>query len=194
MYDVHLLCTLYIEWVESRRRGQSVGLDRAAILSAAAELLAGAGSNGLSMRAVAVELGVTPNALYNHFRDKTDLIDALLDHTLGKVVVKTASDPRESAISIMVSTYDVLAAHGALVPLYLDRRGARGPNATDLGAHVLQALHSLGLDARAARAVLHVLIVQTIGFTAYGAAETDPAGNRAAFIRSLAWTLDGALG
>jgi hypothetical protein len=47
-------------------------------------------------------------------------------------------------------------------------------------------------DAMAAR-VRHVLIVQVIGFAAYGNATADEAGNRSAFIDSLNSALDGAL-
>jgi AcrR family transcriptional regulator len=176
-----------------RKRGQSVGLDRSVILDAAAEVLAENGSSGLSMRAIASRLGVVPNALYNHFHDKTELIDALLDHTLGQVPTPLGGDPRTDLVGIMIATFDTLAAQGALVPLYIDRHGSRGPNAVALGKHMVQSFLALGLDETTAQRAIYVLIVQAIGFTAYGVSAPNPQANRAAFIDSLNWTLDGAI-
>lgn len=62
------------------------------------------------MRRLATHLGVTPNALYNHFKNKTELIDALFDDALGLVVTPTTDDPPNVLFSIMSSTFDGLAA------------------------------------------------------------------------------------
>ena len=40
------------------------------------------GADGLTMRAVADELGVTPMALYRHVKDKTDLVGLLFEAVL----------------------------------------------------------------------------------------------------------------
>jgi AcrR family transcriptional regulator len=51
---------------------------RSEILGAGHEVLRRAGAQGLTLRAVAKQVGVTPMALYRHFADKDDLIDALM--------------------------------------------------------------------------------------------------------------------
>ncbi len=185
---------MYISRVEARARGRAAGIDRGSILAAAARLLADDGSARFSMRALAAELGVTPNALYNHVRDKTELVDALLDDALGSVRWERTADPRGLLTAIMLSTYDVLSARRHLVPLYLERRGARGPNAVALGERMHEALDALGVEPDVAGRLAHVLIVQAIGFAAYGATHPEPSVHRAAFLDSLGWTLDGALG
>lgn len=179
--------------MEQRGRGQTAGLGRPAIIQAALQLLADQGSSGLSMRGLAARLGVTPNALYNHFRDKTDLIDSMLDDALGEVRTSMDQEPRQRLENIMVSSYDVLASRRHLVPLYLERRGARGPNAVALGERMRQALTRAGVDEDRSQRAIHVLIVQAIGFAAYGTALPDAVPNRSAFIDSLNWTLDGIL-
>jgi TetR/AcrR family transcriptional regulator, tetracycline repressor protein len=164
-----------------RSPGQRAGLTRAAVLAAARELVATDGAGALSMRALARRLDVAPNALYSHVADKTELLDQLLDDVLADV---TGSTPE----SIMISTYEVLTAHPELVPLFLSRQGARGPNAVRLGEILDAGLARAGVaDVPEAR---HVLIVHAIGFAAFaGAAEVLPPPD--SFIRSLGWLLTG---
>src|SRR5919106_90497 len=119
----------------SRTPGQRAGLSRERVLAVARELLAERGFDALTMRALADRLGVSPNAIYSHVEDKTDLVDALLDDVLAEVEAPgpDADDPIEGLHAIMTSTFDVLLAHPDLVPLYVARQGARGPNAYRLG-------------------------------------------------------------
>jgi AcrR family transcriptional regulator len=56
---------------------------REAILTSAANLFAGVGYSSVSMRDIAKGAGITPGALYNHFRDKSDLYAATMEHALG---------------------------------------------------------------------------------------------------------------
>lgn len=51
---------------------------RAEIIRAGYAVLARAGAHGLTLRAVAKEVGVTPMALYRHFENKDDLVNALM--------------------------------------------------------------------------------------------------------------------
>lgn len=56
---------------------------REAILTSAAALFAGVGYSSVSMRDIAKGAGITPGALYNHFRDKSALYAATMEHALG---------------------------------------------------------------------------------------------------------------
>jgi AcrR family transcriptional regulator len=139
------------------------------VLAAARELLAEQGLEALTMRALAARLDVAPNALYSHVAGKTALIDAVLDDVLAEVQAPAADaeDPDAGLHALMASTYDVLLAHPDLVPLYLARQGARGPNAQRLGDVMLALLARAGVTGPPARAALRVLIVYTIGFAAF---------------------------
>lgn len=55
---------------------------RAEIVSAFAELLAGHGFAGATIAAVAERAGVAPGLIHHHFRDKEELLGALLDDLL----------------------------------------------------------------------------------------------------------------
>ena len=161
------------------------------MLAAARDLIAADGAGGLSMRALARRLDVAPNALYSHVRGKTDLLDQLTDDLLAAVEVPPPGEPLAGVEAIMTSTYATLTAHPELVPLFLVRQGARGPNAVALGEALDALLARAGVgdvpDARRA------LIVHTIGYAAFaGAGDVMPADATAdSFARSLRWLLLG---
>lgn len=120
----------YARWDDDALLVSARALTRAAVLSAARDLLADEGLESLTMRGLAENLDVAPNALYSHVASKTALIDDLLDEVLAEVQAPTqdVEDPIGGVHLLMASTYDVLLAHPALVPLYLARQGARGPD------------------------------------------------------------------
>jgi AcrR family transcriptional regulator len=62
----------------SRRRG----LTREAIVARALEIGGTDGLEAVSLRRLALELGVTPMALYRHVRDKEDLVNAMTEAVL----------------------------------------------------------------------------------------------------------------
>jgi TetR/AcrR family tetracycline transcriptional repressor len=188
-----------------RRPGQRAGLTRAQVLAAARQLLAERGLEGLTMRALADRLAVHPNALYSHVEDKGALIDALLDDVLGEVpaVSSDARNARAGLHALMLSTYDVLLAHPELVPLYLARQGARGPNAQRLGDIMLTLLDRAGVKEARAHQARRTLIVYTIGFAAFatrpsfepdGVTVHSAAEIRQNFDRGLHWLLTGIAG
>jgi AcrR family transcriptional regulator len=185
----------------ARSPGQRAGLTRARVIAEAGSLLAEDGFANLSMRRLAQRLGVAPNALYSHVSGRTDLLDALLDETLAEVKAPDATpgDWRRGVETIMRRTYTVLLAHPDLVPLYLARRGARGPRAVALGEAILALLARGGIEGEPAREALRALIIHTIGFAAFAVqdplAPTEtvltPPAVEDHFAKSLRWLLDG---
>ena len=187
--------------VQTRTPGQRAGLSREAVLAAARDLLAGPGGlDGLSMRALARALGVAPNALYSHVAGREALLDAVLDDVLGEVGVPgagdtaddLAGDPVDALGEVMTSTYAVLRAHRDLVPLYLARQGARGPQAVRLGEVVDALLQRAGV-AQVGQA-RRVIVLHAIGSAALGGGEDLPLSDDEAdrtFAAGLRWLLTG---
>jgi TetR/AcrR family tetracycline transcriptional repressor len=155
--------------VTTRSPGQRAGLTREALLAGAGDLLREEGLESLTMRALGTRLGVTPKALYSHVAGKDALIDHLLDQTLIEVRQPPvdAKDPIDGLQTVMASTYRVLLTHPDLVPLYLARQGAHGPNAHRLGAIITVLLAEAGVQGHAQQEALRVLIGYTIGFAAF---------------------------
>lgn len=180
-----------------RTPGQRAGLSHEAVLRAARTVFAERGLSGLSMRSVAGELGVAPNALYSHVADKNALVDALLDDLLGALAPPPAdADPASGLREIMLATYDLLGRHADLVPLYLARQGARGPHARALGEAMSGHLVRLGVDAADAGRVIRALIVSTLGYAALATADEAnlaPPELRADLEVTLGWIVAGAL-
>jgi TetR/AcrR family transcriptional regulator, tetracycline repressor protein len=161
----------------SRGPGERAGLDTAQVVAAARAILEEDGVPAFSLRAVARRLGVAPNALYSHVAGRDQLLDAVLDDVLGEVTLPSRAmlrrNPAKAVRALMLGSYDVLLRHPGLMPSYLDRQGARGVQAQRLGVFTMEALRRCGLDERAAREAMRVLIVNTIGFAAFSA---RPAG------------------
>ena len=185
-----------------RTPGQRAGLTRSLVIAAARELADEQGVEAVSMRAIAQRLEVSPNALYSHVASRTELLDGLLDEVLDEVHAPdpTVEDPVEGLHALMRSTYVVLLSHPDLVPLYLARQGAHGPNAQHLGDVMLALLARAGITGASGREALRVLIVYTIGFAAFtagGAAAFDgdstprAAELAANFESGLSWLLAG---
>src|SRR5579872_7047439 len=66
---------------ESRRRA----LTRGRVVAEALAVVSTEGAQALSMRALALRLGVVPGALYRHVRSKEQLYDLVLDAVLAEV-------------------------------------------------------------------------------------------------------------
>src|ERR1700730_3869300 len=71
-----------------------------ALVAAGRRILEAEGPTALSLRAVAREAGVSPAAPYHHFKDKSELLDAVAEEgwrELGDAIAKgraAATDPR----------------------------------------------------------------------------------------------------
>jgi AcrR family transcriptional regulator len=97
-------------------------LSKSAVVSRALELADRGGVDALTIRRLATELGVTPMALYWHFRSKEDLLAALSDHIWSAVdleVDQSAPWP-DQLRAIMESLVSVLRAHPSGAHLVLE--------------------------------------------------------------------------
>ncbi|HEV3497470.1 MAG TPA: TetR/AcrR family transcriptional regulator, partial [Actinomycetes bacterium] len=169
-----------------RGAGQRAGLSRGPVLEAARRIADEEGVERLTMRRLAAELGVMPNALYTYFPHKEALLDALVDDLLGGV---EAGDPaqgdwRDGLVRVMDSSRRLLLAHPQLVSVFIARPGL-GPNAVRLGEVSLELLRRGGLDGERAVEALRVLLVYSLGFAAFQAPrlESDP-GERSARVEA----------
>ncbi|WP_432561175.1 TetR/AcrR family transcriptional regulator [Kineococcus sp. SYSU DK003] len=183
----------------SRRPGQRAGVARADVLAAARAITAEQGYPALSMRSVARRLGVAPNTLYSHVGSRADLLDVLLDDVLAQVPEPTAGlGPAEALRAVLTGTYAVLLAHRDLVPLYLERSGARGPHAVRLGELMTAQLLAAGVGRDDVADAVRVLVVHTIGVAAFAAPAPgdrplDDAAVERSFRVGLDWLLRGIL-
>jgi AcrR family transcriptional regulator len=92
---------------------RSLPLDRAAWIKAALTVLADDGPAGLRVETLAKRLGVTKGSFYWHFKDRRDLIDAVLDEwkdgRIRDIHKQTAAQPGQEQTALR-HTIDVYSA------------------------------------------------------------------------------------
>jgi TetR/AcrR family transcriptional regulator, tetracycline repressor protein len=161
---------------DRRGPGHRAGLRPEVVIAAARSLCEREGLAAVTMRRLAGDLGVAPNALYSHFADKTALLDAVLDDVIGEI---EPPDPQsvgwaEGLVALMGQTRRLLLDHAELIPLFLSRP-RRGPNAIRLGEVTLQLLARGGIQGEPAVRALRALLVYSFGFAALQAPwRTEP--------------------
>lgn len=150
----------------ARRPGERAGLSRDEVLECARRLAERAGLEQVTIRRLAAELGVAPNALYTYFADKTAILDALFDAILGELEPPDPEAGRwqDALAELMRASRRLLLAHPRLAQLFLSRPG--GANALRLGEATLRILARGGIRGRKAVEALRALVTYTLGFAA----------------------------
>jgi len=140
---------------------RAVALDRQRIVGEAVALLDENGLDGLTLRKLAVRLGVQAPTLYWHIRNKAELINALADEILREPleVMENPKDRqpwREWLIGVALSQRRAMLAHpdGARVVA----AAHLSPTLAALSERTMRALVDSGLPLREAR--LTVLVTQ----------------------------------
>src|SRR5258705_13133631 len=106
-------CTLYSCQVGTDR------LSRATVAEHALKLADTEGLDSVTIRRLAQELGVTPMALYWHFKNKDELLLGIADHVLtGVQATRDPADPWQRQLRAMIeSLVGVMRGHPSLPAL-----------------------------------------------------------------------------
>jgi TetR/AcrR family tetracycline transcriptional repressor len=124
-------------------------LSRAAVIERALELADTDGLDALTIRRLATELGVTPMALYWHFRSKEELIAGLADRVWGEIRTDVDRSSHWSGqLRVMLeSLIDVLREHSSASSLLLTSEKL-GPSHWQATETTLDILRSAGFDPK----------------------------------------------
>jgi AcrR family transcriptional regulator len=129
-----------------------------ALVDAARRILEAEGAVALSLRAVAREAGVSPAAPYHHFKDKTELLEAVAHggwEMMSDAIVearRTSADPRDAIANIGIAYVKFARENPALYRLMYDTSRDRTAmpehgKEEDSGYHQVQcALVEAGCD------------------------------------------------
>ena len=140
--------------------GERTRLTRAAVVDRALALADKSGLDALTIRKLATELGVTPMALYWHFRGKDELLDGLAERLWSEIdlTVDRAAPWTEQIRALLESLLTVLRAHPAAPELLLHSEKLNSEpalNATELTLDILRTAGFSPEDASiAARSTL----------------------------------------
>ncbi|MFD7977042.1 TetR/AcrR family transcriptional regulator [Streptomyces sp. NPDC059071] len=156
------------------RRGRKRAVGEDEVVAAAMRLLGAGGAEAVSIRGIAGELGLAPNAVYTYFPDRAAVIGAVVEHLLGETdlaALASRDTPwRDRIHALAADLRRRLLVHPGAVNLLLSGP-MDGPNALALGEALLTALADAGLDREEAARASYLLIVQVLGAIALEAAE-----------------------
>ncbi|MEW2138719.1 TetR/AcrR family transcriptional regulator C-terminal domain-containing protein [Streptomyces sp. NPDC005409] len=114
-------------------------LSRARIVEAAGALVDAEGLEAVSTRRLAAALGVSGPSLYNHFRTKDEILEAVADAVSARVdlsMFEEAGQDWRGALHAWAHSYrDALSDHPHIVPVL-----ARGPGRRPAGLRVADAV------------------------------------------------------
>jgi TetR/AcrR family tetracycline transcriptional repressor len=165
-------------------------LTRSDLARAAVDLLDDVGFDGLTMRAIAQRLGVRAASLYNHVRDKGDILALVADAIVGEVPSPEASLPWRDKLEAISHHYRaVLLAHRDAARV-LAVTPPVGPRRLRLMDEVLGILREAGFSDEAVADAGWVLNTYVTGFALdetmpQAESRPDTAQQVAAWFRSL---------
>jgi AcrR family transcriptional regulator len=128
-------------------------LDRDRVLRAALDVVDRDGLDALTFRRLAAELGVDAMAIYRHAASKEDLLDGLIDITMGDLRIDPdADDWRGELHSLADQIRAASRAHPNVFPLMLTRPlstslSTRPRSVLRITEQMLALLRGTGLDA-----------------------------------------------
>jgi TetR/AcrR family tetracycline transcriptional repressor len=162
MYPVHQTCTLYGCQVATEKLSKSTVAERALRLGDEE------GLEAITIRRLAQALGVTPMALYWHFKNKDELMLGIVDHALDGVRADRAdTDPWPDQLRAMVeSLVTVMRAHPILADLLHSVEKDEAASFSRATNDSLTLLTRAGFDVRQAFWVAGYLLHGAIGLVA----------------------------
>ena len=150
-------------------------LTREKVLDAALRLADAEGLAGLSMRKLAAEVGVEAMSLYNHVKNKRDLLDGIASRVFESIPLPEPEQPWEDRLRALGNaTFAAFNAHPVVVrAMATDQASPHSPGALRLIDSILGALLDAGLGeyhaARSYRSLLGMI---------FGAVLLGPGGQK----------------
>jgi AcrR family transcriptional regulator len=140
-------------------------LSKERVLRAAVGLADKGGIESLSMRKLAQELGVEAMSLYNHVRNKDDLLDGVVDVVVGEIQLPPETSEWKTSLR-----QTVLSARAALLrhpwaPRVIESRKNPSPATFQYFESVIGILRKGGFSVDLTHHALHVLGSRVLGFT-----------------------------
>ncbi len=137
---------------------------RDVILDAALVITDRDGLEGLTLRKIETETGLSAPLVYRHFTDKAEIIQGLVERLLVGHELEAATP--EGARIWLENTFSAIYRngrdHAALLTL-LSSADALQASALRMTERVLEALKAVGLDAARSGHAFHLLMAYTVG-------------------------------
>jgi TetR/AcrR family tetracycline transcriptional repressor len=131
----------------ARDEGERTRLTRDAVVDRALRLADAVGLEALTIRKLAADLGVTPMALYWHFRSKDELLDGLAERVWSEIDTDVdATAPWHAQLrGLLESLLRVLRSHPSAATLLVQSE-KQNPSALRATEVTLEVLRGAGFD------------------------------------------------
>lgn len=145
----------------------SAGLTRDVVVQAAEAVAERVGVEATSLRAVAVELGVTPAALYNHVSGRDELVDAIADAFVRRILDRRLpADPLDRARALVRHLHEAGIAQPGLLGIMIGHVPETADTAQLTYTEVLlQSLVEAGATEEEAHFLYRMLVSLVAGST-----------------------------
>ena len=159
---------------EPPKRGPKPRLTAEKIVRTAIELADADGLEALSMRRIAVELGVAPMSIYTYVPGKAELIDVMVDRAFGELTPPRHGSWRERLDHIARENWALYHRHPWLLQITMTRP-PMGPNTIEKYEFELRAVDGLGLTDLEMDAVVALVtgFAESAARTSVNAAEAE---------------------
>ena len=140
-------------------------LSRALILETALALIDARGLDALNMRDLGAALGAATMSVYRHFRNKADLLEAVMDHIVeGFAPVGPQGDWRSEARSLSRNVRRAMLAHPELADL-IGREFRRSGTSLRVNVEIIERLRAGGIPQALLAQAYWATSSYTTGFT-----------------------------
>ena len=123
------------------------------------------GLEAVSVRRLATELSARPMSLYSFFKRKDDLVDLMVDHVLGEMIVPSlpVEDWRAALRTVLHRQITVGRRHPWVMGVF-GSRAPIGPNAARHAEQSFEAIAGLGLSSEQATKLLRIVDTYLWGY------------------------------
>ena len=149
---------------------QRIPLSRERVLSTAVTLADAHGTEALTMRRLAEELGVEAMSLYHHVPNKEALLDGVVDLVFAEIAAErvelvetTPANWKSSVRTRILASRSVLLRH-KWAPALIESRANSGMPYTQYMDGIIGMLHAGGLDWDLIHHGMHALGSRAVGF------------------------------
>lgn len=143
-------------------------LSRERVVAAALALVDAEGLDGFNFRRISEELGSARMAPYSYFRNKEELVEAMLDSVFGRLTdeVDPSNEWTSELERAFTRLHDALDEHPGVTVLIHSR--AEGDRLTELRDALLNITDAAGYSQAEGADLLRVLTSYVFGFVAIG--------------------------
>ncbi|QLL08369.1 TetR/AcrR family transcriptional regulator [Mycobacterium vicinigordonae] len=138
-------------------------LDRAHLTKHLWQLAKRVGVNRVTMRELAAAAGTRPSSVYYHIRDKSELLDLLIESVLAQIEVPGPGDWASRLVALYSNAWQVLVEVPGIAGLLLEHPHTAAATEMDRASRTI--LHESGLPAEhfeSAHATLYIHLLGSV--------------------------------